>query len=117
MGSGWAGGRCSGGGAEWIDRFLADEEAQNLANSVSFQMQPIQGAAEFAVLLLNEGLLAAGLLPHQVADVAAEVMDDLEHVAPEGGGAEAGDDGEIAADLDEGAAERAAAHLKIEILR
>ena len=69
------------------------------------------------VLLLNECLLAAGLLAHQGFDAAAEVMDDLEHVAPEGGGAKAGDDGEIAADLDEGAADRAAADLTIEILR
>ena len=36
---------------------------------------------------------------------------------PEGGGAEAGYDGEIVADLDEGTAERAAAHLTLEILR
>ena len=80
-------------------------------------MQPIQGAAEFAVLLLNEGLLAAGLLSHQSGDIAAEVMDELEHVVPEGGDAEGGDDGEIAADLDDGAADRAAADLEIEILR
>ena len=79
-------------------------------------MQPIQGAAELPVLLLNECLHAAGLLAHQGFDAAAEVMDDLEQVVPEGGGAEAGDDGEIVADLDEGAANRATSYLEIEIL-
>ena len=85
--------------------------------SSGFRLQPVQGAAEFLVLLLNEGLFAVGLLSHQGGDVAAEVMHDLEYAVPEGGGAEAGDDGEIAADLGDGAADRAAAYLTIEILR
>ncbi len=34
-GSGWAGGQCRG---EWIDRWFADEEAESLADLVSFQM-------------------------------------------------------------------------------
>jgi hypothetical protein len=36
-GSGRAGGQCRGGGAEWIDRCFADEEAEYLADFVSFQ--------------------------------------------------------------------------------
>ena len=36
-GSGRAGGRCRVGGAEWIDRWFADEEAQDLADLISFQ--------------------------------------------------------------------------------
>ena len=36
-GSGWAGGQCRGGGAEWIDWWFADEEAEDLADFISFQ--------------------------------------------------------------------------------
>jgi hypothetical protein len=32
----------SGGGAEWIDRWVADEVAQDLADCVSLQLQPVQ---------------------------------------------------------------------------
>ena len=39
-----------------------------------------------------------------------------EQPVPEGGGAEAGDDGEIVADVGDGAAERTAAHLTLEFL-
>src|ERR1700733_12674978 len=66
-GSGRAGGQVGG---EWIDRWLADEEAEYLAALVSFQMQPVQGAAELLVLLRDEGLLAAGLLSHHGFDAA-----------------------------------------------
>jgi len=34
-GSGWAGGQCHG---EWIDRWLADEEAEYFADFVWFQL-------------------------------------------------------------------------------
>jgi hypothetical protein len=112
-GSGWAGGRC----LEWIDWWFADEEAEDLAEFVSFQMQPVHGAAELPVLLPNEGLLAVGLFLHHSPDVAAEVMHELEQPVPEAGGAEAGDDGEVAADVGDGAADAATAHLKIEFLR
>ena len=44
-------------------------------------------------------------------------MHDLEQVVPEGGGAEAEHHGEIAADLGDGAADRAAANLTLEILQ
>src|SRR6185437_4211739 len=87
-GSGWAGGQWRLRVTEWIDRGFADEEAQDLADLVSFQMQPVQGAAELPVLLLNEGLLAAGLLSHHGGDVAAEVVHDLEQLVPEDAGAE-----------------------------
>src|SRR5450755_3223438 len=115
-GSGRAGGRCRG---EWIDRWFADEEAQYLADFVSFQLQPVPAAVQLFVLLLNERLLAAGLLSHHGDDdaVAAEVVHDLEQSVPEGAGAEAGHDGEICADLADGAADRAAAHLTLEILQ
>ena len=52
-----------------------------------------------------------------LGDVAAEVVHELEQRVPEGGGAEAGDDGEIAADLGDGAADGAAANLTLEILQ
>ena len=44
-------------------------------------------------------------------------MHDLEDLVPESAGAEAGDDAEIEADIDHGAAERAMAHLALEFLR
>jgi hypothetical protein len=46
-------------------------------------------------------------------DAAAEVMRVLEQLVPKGAGAEAGDDGEIDADLYEGAAEGATTHLAL----
>jgi hypothetical protein len=81
------------------------------------RMQPVQGPVELLVLLLNEHLLAAGLLPHQGADTAAEALPDVELAVPERAGAEAGHDGEIQANIDEGSAEGAAANLTLEILR
>ncbi len=72
-------------------------------SSSSFQMQPVPGAALLLVLLLDERLFAAGLLSHHGFNAAAEVMHDLEYPVPEFGGAEAGDDGEIAADVGDGA--------------
>ena len=84
--------------------------------SSRFRCNQSQVLSELFVLLLNERLFAAGLLSHQGFDAAAEVMHDLEHVVPEGGGAEAGDDGEIAADLVDGAADRATTHLTLELL-
>ena len=74
--------------------------------SSRFRCNQSQVLSELLVLLLNEGLLAAGLLSHQGGDAAAEVVHDLEQLVPEGAGAEAGDDGEIEADIDDGAAER-----------
>ena len=38
-------------------------------------------------------------------------------IVPEGAGAEAGDDGEIEADIEDGAADRATAHLALEVLQ
>ena len=80
-------------------------------------MQPVQGAAVLSVLLPNVGMLAAGLLSHHGDNIAAEVMHELEQPVPEGAGAEARYDGEIATDLGDGAADRAAAYLTIEFLR
>jgi hypothetical protein len=116
--SGWTGGQWRGGVGEWIDRWFAYEEAEDLADLVSFQMQPVQGAAKLAVLLKNERLFAVGLLSHHGDDdaVTAEVVHELEQPVPEGGGAEAWDDGEIAADFADGAADCSTAHLKVEIL-
>ena len=45
-----------------IDRRLADEEAEDLADGISFQTQPVPVAVELAVLLFGERLLAAGFL-------------------------------------------------------
>src|SRR5579864_1067714 len=111
-GSGRAGGRC----LEWIDWWFADEEAEDLAEFIWFQSHPFPGAVRLLVLLLNEGLLAVVLFLHHSRDLAAEVMHEFEQPVPARGGAEAGDDGEIAADLGDGAADRSAAHLEIELL-
>ena len=108
-GSGWAGGRCL---AEWIDRWFADEEAEDLAA----QIPPVPIALRAACGLPSERLAAAGLLFHQGGDAAAEVIHDLVQMVPEGGGAEARHDAEIEADIDHGAAEGATAHLALEFL-
>ena len=84
-----------------------------------FSRNQSQVLPSFFVLLLNKRLLAAGLLSHHGDDdaVVAEVVHGLEYPVPEGGRAEAGHDGEIEADLADGAAERTAAHLTLELLQ
>jgi hypothetical protein len=62
-GSGRAGGD-RGGGVERVDRRLADEEAEDLAERVSGQVYPVPVAAEDAVLLLDKCLPAPGFLAH-----------------------------------------------------
>ena len=56
-----------------------------------------------AVLLFGEGLLATGFLLHQRGDAATEMMHGVEQLVPEFAGAEAGDDGEIETDVEDGA--------------
>ena len=84
--------------------------------SSGFSCHQFQVLSIFFVLLLDERLLAVRLLSHEGPDVAAEVVHELEQCVPEGWGAEAGDDGEIPADLGDGATDCAAANLTIEIL-
>ena len=60
---------------------------------------------------------AAGFLLHQLDDAAAEIVHELEQLVPEGAVAEAWDDGEIEADVEDGAADGAAAYLALEVLR
>src|SRR5271165_4407435 len=115
-GSGWGGGD-GGGGVERIDRGLADEEAEDLAEPVPAHVDPVPAGAADAVLLLGECLLAAGSLLHQLVHAAAEISHDLEQRVPEDAVAEAWDDGEIEADIEEDAADGLAADLALEILR
>jgi hypothetical protein len=74
--------------------WFADEAAEYRADLVWFQLQPVPGVVWFPVLLLNQRLLAMGLLSHHGDDVAAEVVYDLKQLVPERAGAEAGHDGE-----------------------
>ena len=76
-GSGWGGGdgRC---GVERVYWRLADEEAEDLAERVPGQVHPVPGGFGIAVLLLVECLPTPGFFLHQLADVAAEMGDELE---------------------------------------
>src|SRR5579871_2750060 len=107
----------AGGGGEWMDRRFADEEAEHLADGVGAQIGPVPGGVAAALGLAGEGFGAAGLLQHQRGDAAAEILDDQEQLGPEGAGAEAWHDGEIEADIDDDAADWAAAHLALELLQ
>src|SRR3984957_8271384 len=111
MRSGWAGGRRR---AEWIERWFAEDEAVDLSDHVAAQIPPVPIALRAAFGLPSERIAAAGLLPHQGGDAAAEVVHDLVQMIPEGGGAEARHDAEIEADIDEGAAKGTAAHLALD---
>src|SRR5579859_247419 len=113
-GSGWGDG---GGGVEWVDRRLADEEAQHVAELVAGYVHPVPVGAALAVLLFAERSAAAGFLLHHLVHTAAEISHDLEQRVPEGGVAEAWDDGEIEADVGEDAADGLAAYLTLEILQ
>ncbi len=64
-----------------------------------------------------QGLLATEPLAHQVGDAAAVALHDVEQLVPEGAGAEAGHDGQVEADIDDGAAGRTAADLGLELLQ
>ena len=110
--SGWGGGY-GGGGVEWVDRGLADEEAEDIAERVAGYVQPVPAGFGIAVLFFFECLAAAGFFAHQLVDgvAAAEPVHDVEECVPEDGVTEGGDDGEIEADIENDAADGAAAHL------
>src|SRR5579872_204092 len=107
-----------GGRVERVDRWLADEEAEHVAQVISFQAQPIPIGAAYAVLLVGECLATSGLRAHQSVDAvaAAEPVHDVEQLVPEGAVAESRYDSKIEADIADGAANRAAAHLTLEVL-
>jgi hypothetical protein len=65
-GSGRTGGD-GGGWVERVDRRLADEEAENLAERVPAHVEPIPVGVGLAVLLLGKCLAAAGLLARPAA--------------------------------------------------
>jgi hypothetical protein len=113
--SGWAGGE-GRSGVERVYRRFADEEAEDLAERVPGQVHPVPVAAEDAVLLLDEGLAPSGFFLHQPDEVAAEEMHHLVQLVPEAAVAEGWDDGEIRADVGDGAADGAAAHLAVQLL-
>ena len=69
------------------------------------------------VLLVAEGLLAATSLLHEASDAAAVAAGQVEQLVPKCAGAKAGDDGEIEADIDDGATQGTAAHLGFELLQ
>src|SRR5580700_5521917 len=115
-GSGRGGGD-RGGEVERIDRRLADEEAEYLVDGISCQTQPVPVAVGRAVLLPRECLAAAGFLPHQRGNAAAEILHDVEQFVPEFALAQAGDDGEIEADIEDGEADGATAHPTLQVLQ
>src|SRR5215813_11704322 len=114
--SGWGGGD-GGGWVKPVDRGLADEEAEDLAASIPAWIDPVPGSSGIPVLLVGKCLTAAAFLRHVPADVAAEIGDELEQFVPELGVAEAGDDGEVEADLEHGAADGAAARFAFQVLQ
>ncbi len=69
------------------------------------------------VLLAGKSLLAATSFPYEAGDAAAVAAGQVEQLVPECAGAKAGDDGEIEADIDDGATQGAAAHLGFELLQ
>src|SRR5690349_535449 len=69
------------------------------------------------VLLAAKCLLAAPSLLHQAGDAAAVAAGQVEQLIPKCAGAKARHDGEIEADVDDRAAQRAAAHLGFELLQ
>src|SRR5690242_19618550 len=111
------GGGDGGGGVERVDRRFADEEAEDLSELIPRQTQPIPVGVRSAVLLLRISLLAIGFAPHQLLYAAAEPGHDLEQLVPEFAVAEAWNVGEIEADIEDGAPDRAAACLALEILQ
>ena len=87
---------------------------RSASRPISCQSQLLPG---LPVLLLTERLLPAQFLLHQGADTAAMQADAVEQLVPEWTGAEAGHHRQVEADIDQGAAKRAAAHLRLEFLQ
>jgi hypothetical protein len=117
-GSGRGGGD-GGSGIERIDRRLADEEAEDLAQRIVADGQPVPGGFGIAVLFFLEGCAAAGFFPHQTVDgvATAEPVHDVEQGVAKAGVAEARDDGEIEQDGEVDAADGEAADLALEFLQ
>src|SRR5579863_3769474 len=115
--SGWGGGD-GGGGVERVDRGLADEEAEDLAERFAGHADPVPIGVADAVLLLVECFAAAGFFLHQFGDgvAAAEQDHDVGQGVPEGGVADGWDDAEIEGDGEEDAAHGETAYLTLEVL-
>ena len=75
------------------------KKPEDLAELISFQSQPVGAAAERPGPCSWNGTPSRDgfSLSLHGPDIAAEVVHDLEQAVREGGGAEAGDDGEIEA--------------------
>ena len=70
-----------------------------------------------SVLFSVEHLFATVPFAHQAGNAAAVPLHGVEQLVPEGAGAEAGHDGQIEANIDEGAAQRTAAQPTLEFLQ
>ena len=122
-GSGWADGHRRGPGIWFryrirqVVRRLADEKPQHAAEGVPSHLLPIPVASWLLVLLLAERFLPEGFLPHQDGDAAAKQADAVEQRVPELAGAEARYHRKVETDFNKSSAERAAAHLRLELLQ
>jgi hypothetical protein len=81
------------------------------------QIRPVTTQGWASVLFFVERLFATVLFAHQAGDAGAVPLRGVEQVVPEGACAQAAHDGQIEADIDEGAAQRPAAHLALEFLQ
>src|SRR5262249_29991920 len=111
----------AGGQRGRCDRLLADEEPQRLTDRFTSLIEPLIKPGPIVrrmpVLLPVERLLATPSLLHHAGDAAAIAAREIEQLVPECAGAEAGHDGEIETNIDDGAAERTATHLGLQLLQ
>src|SRR6201999_3528888 len=94
-----------------------DEEAEDLAERVAAHVQPVPGGVAVPTLLFGKCVSATGFLAHQLADAAAEMRHEVEEFVPELAVAEAGDDGEVEADILDRAADGTTACLALKVLQ
>ena len=103
---------------ETVRRRFADEAAERAAHGRWTQVPPVDVPGVWAfVAFAQEGLLAPRAHLIQAAEAAAIAPHCLFHLVPEVPGAEAGRDAEVHADIGDGAADWAAAHLGREFFR
>src|SRR5580658_7333012 len=101
-----------------VRRRFADQAAKRAAHGRWAQVPPVDvpGVRAF-VAFAQEGLLTPRAHLVQAAEAAAVAPQGLFHLVPEFAHAEAGGDAEVQADIGDGSAHRAPAHLRREFLR
>ena len=108
-----AGAPGAGTGRNGFDRRLTDEKAQHAPDPFAGLLRQCQ--IRVLPVFLVEPLLPPSHFHDDVAEAAAIAVDRHEHPVPERSVAQAGGDAEIAADIDDGPADGAAAHLGLEL--